>query len=354
MRGRTKLTLRRVGYLATAAAGLLAVTAMAFQEPPPAPAENAVRHVHDPTIVKEGETYYVFSTGHGIPIRHSRDLVRWEHVGRVFAEDLPQWAREEIPGSVFPWAPDVEHFNGRFHLYYSVSTFGRNRSLMGLVTNKTLDPKSPDYAWKDEGKVFESARTDNYNAIDPNVLQVAEDRLLFLFGSFWSGLKLLEADPKTGKPRPGAEVRSVAARPGSTALEAPFLMRRGEFYYLFVSFDLCCRGVRSTYNIRVGRSKSPDGPFEDREGKPLLEGGGTPVLATEGRVIGPGHCDVLRDGDRYLLVHHFYDGEARGIPTLQVRPLTWDDEGWPKPGSPLGEPPAPGAATPRQDGAPTP
>jgi arabinan endo-1,5-alpha-L-arabinosidase len=309
----------------------LAGLRLGASQPLPAVMENAIRHVHDPAIIKEGEYYYIFSTGHGVPIRRSRDLAQWEFLGRVFEEDVPKWAAEEIEGAVFPWAPDIAHFNGKYHLYYAVSTFGRNRSLIGLATNKTLDPASPDYAWKDEGKAFESSSRDNYNAIDANVLTIGENRLVFLFGSFWSGIKLLEADLQTGKPLPGAEVRGVASRPSPGAVEAPFLIERDGYYYLFVSFDTCCRGVDSTYNIRVGRSRTVEGPYRDRDGRSLLEGGGTLVAKTEGRMIGPGHCDVLRDGDRYLLVHHFYDGEARGIPTLQVRPLSWDADGWPAP-----------------------
>ncbi len=328
---------------------LLALPLLAAQAPAPAgsgtgcgaapaappPRENAVRFVHDPCLVRQGDTYYLFSTGHGIPIRRSRDLVRWELAGRVFAEDLPAWAKAEIPGSVFPWAPDIAYLNGRYYLYYSVSAFGKNRSLIGLVTSKTLDPASPDYGWKDEGKVWESFPRDNYNAIDSNVLPVGDRRLAFTFGSFWSGLYSLEADRRTGKPLPGAAPRRLAGRPAAGAVEAPFLYRRGKWYYLFASYDFCCRGVRSTYNLRVGRSRSVDGPYVDREGRSMLEGGGTPLLATEGRVIGPGHCAVLRDRGRDLLVHHFYDGEADGVPTLQVRPLAWDGDGWPRAGAPL-------------------
>lgn len=309
------------------------------QEPPKSPTppagDNAVRHVHDPCIIKDGAYYYVFSTGHGVPIRRSRDLSRWELAGRVFAEDVPPWAKQEVPGTVMPWAPDIARFNGRYYLYYSLSTFGKNRSAIGLATNKTLDPKSKDYAWKDEGKVFESSPDNNYNAIDSNVLPVGRSRLAFTFGSFWSGLKLVDADAKTGKPLPGAQVRPLAGRERPGAVEAPFLIRRGEYYYLFASYDLCCRGVRSTYNIRVGRAKEVEGPYQDRDGKPLTESGGTLVLGTEGSVIGPGHCAVLQDGRRHLLVHHFYDGEANGVPTLQVRPLAWNADGWPTAGPPL-------------------
>ncbi len=308
----------------------------ATAQAPAAGVPNAARRVHDPCIAREGDAYYVFSTGPGIPVRRSRDLVHWEPLGRVFPDALPGWAREAIPGSRGPWAPDIAFFDGRYHLYYSVSTFGSNRSLIGLVTGKTLDPARPDYGWKDEGKVFESKPGDDYNAIDSNLLRLPSGRVVLLFGSFWSGIKLVDVDPHTARPRAGATVRSLARRPSPDAIEAPFLIRRGGYYYLFASFDLCCRGVNSTYNIRVGRARAVEGPYLDRDGTPLLSGGGTGVLATEGRMIGPGHCAVLQEPGRDLLVYHYYDGDAMGVPTLQVRPLTWDAEGWPHPGAPLG------------------
>lgn len=322
--------------LAVALAALLGSGSPAFQAPqdPPssgkaAPLPNAIKGVHDPSIIKAGPYYYVFCTGKGIPIRRSRDLKQWEVIGQVFKEGLPEWTKREIPGSSIPWAPDIAYFNGRYHLYYSVSTFGKNRSLIGLVTNKTLDPADKDYAWQDDGKVFESFATDNYNAIDSNVLPVGRSRMVFLFGSFWSGIKMVEADPKTGKPKPESVLVDLARRPSPDALEAPFLIRRDDYYYLFASYDLCCRGIRSTYHIRVGRAKSVGGPYLDRENHPLLEDGGTPVLVSSGRIRGPGHCAILRDGHRYLLVNHFYDAEDNGVPTLQVQPLIWDKDGWP-------------------------
>lgn len=305
------------------------------QPEPTKPTPNAIQHVHDPCIIKQGRDFYVFSTGNGIPIRRSRDLVHWEFIGQLFAENVPAWAKEKIPNATMIWAPDIAYFGGRYHLYYSVSSFGSNRSFIGLATNKTLDPKSNDYAWKDEGVVFESKPGDNFNAIDSNVLLLDGKRLAFAFGSFWSGIKLVMADANTGKPLPDAPVQSLAQRASPDAIEAPFLIKQGEYFYLFVSFDFCCRGVRSTYNIRVGRARQIDGPYVDKEGKLLTEGGGTPLLATEGRFIGQGHCAVLKDGKKHWLVHHFYDGENNGIPTLQVRPLMWDKQGWPVAGTPL-------------------
>lgn len=297
------------------------------QNAPPTP--NAIRNVHDPCIIKDGDFYYVFSTGAGIPIRRSRDLVHWERIGRVFADAVPAWATKEIPGSTSLWAPDISRHGKEFRLYYSVSTFGKNHSLIALATNKTLDPSSKDYAWHDAGKVWESFPTDDYNAIDPNAVVVKEKNGLALaFGSFWSGIKLIRLDPQTGKPLANAAVESIASRARFGAIEAPFIVRHGDYYYQFISFDACCKGVDSTYNIRIGRSKTVDGPYRDKEGKSLMDGGGTSVLATTGRFIGPGHCAVLHDGKKDYLVNHFYDGDANGVPTLQIRPIHWDKDGW--------------------------
>lgn len=292
-----------------------------------------VRNVHDPTVIEAAGRFYLFSTRAGISVRCSEDLVRWRLCGDVFGH-LPQWAVEEVPGLRGLWAPDISYFNGRYHLYYSASTFGSNRSAIGLATNLTLDPSSEKYAWKDEGKVLSSSRADDWNAIDPHLVLDEAGQPWLSFGSFWGGIKLRRIDPVTGKPSPQDEtLYSLAARPRSKeqpgAIEAPFIVRRNGYYYLFVSFDFCCRGARSTYHVRVGRSRRVTGPYVDRDGKPLLEGGGTLVIEGSGRWAGPGHCAVLqtKEGDR--LVYHAYDSEWRGTPTLRINDLFWDVAGWP-------------------------
>lgn len=303
--------------------------------PAPGPGSNAVRPVHDPCIIKQGSAYYVFSTGPGIPMRRSTDLVHWEAAGRVFEGAGPDWIRAELPDSRGFWAPDISYYGGRYHLLYCVSSFGSNHSLIGAASNKTLDRTSTEYHWTDDGKVLGSTRQENFNAIDPNVLPLDRDRLALTFGSFWSGIKLMMLDPKTGRPQPDAQPLPLARRPPPDAIEAPFLIRQGRYYYLFVSFDYCCRGVNSTYNIRVGRSESVTGPYVDKDGEAMLEGGGTQLVATEGTRIGPGHCAVLRDEGKDYLVYHYYDGLRNGAPTLQVSPMTWSSDGWPVIGRPL-------------------
>jgi arabinan endo-1,5-alpha-L-arabinosidase len=299
----------------------------------PLPAQTGdIRGVHDPCLIKAGDTYVLFATGRGIPMRRSSDLEKWSSSGRVF-EEIPEWCAREVPGfRGWIWAPDISYFNGRYHLYYSVSTFGRNRSCIGLAVNKTLDAASKDYLWIDLGKVVESQPgRDDWNAIDP-ALAVDESGAPWLaFGSFWSGIKMRRIDPASGLvSSEDSTLYALASRPGKAGVEAPFLIRREGWHYLFVSFDICCRGVDSTYRIMVGRSKKITGPYMDREGRPMLDGGGTELLASHGSMRGPGHNAVLAEQGRHWLVHHYYDAEDRERSRLRIAPLRWTSAGWPE------------------------
>jgi arabinan endo-1,5-alpha-L-arabinosidase len=299
--------------------------------------QGDIRPVHDPCLAKHKGVYYLFSTGRGIPIRVSTDLVHWKLIGPAFKE-IPGWTGAEVPGfRGYIWAPDISFFNGVFHLYYSVSTFGKNRSCIGLATNTTLDPASKDYHWTDQGKVIESTPgKDKWNAIDPNIVLDAGAAPWLSFGSFWSGIKIVRINPATGMPRLDT-FAAIASRPGEGAVEAPFIIRKNDYYYLFVSFDHCCRGVRSDYKIMVGRSRNVSGPYLDRSGKRMTEGGGTLVLASIGACRGPGHNAVLTEGAKDWLIHHYYDADRRGVATLQVRPLLWADDNWPLAGEPISD-----------------
>lgn len=224
------------------------------------------------------------------------------------------------------WAPDIIHQNNRYLLYYSVSSFGKNTSAIALASNKTLDPSSPDYAWTDEGIVIQSASKNDFNAIDPAVTPGKENRLWLSFGSFWSGIKLVELDPLTGKRKPDAPIHSIARK---REIEAPFIYHHNDHYYLFINWGFCCRGTNSAYNIRVGRSEIITGPYLDKGRRDLNEGGGTLLLDTEGDMIGPGHAGIIKVGDQHHLSYHYYDADQRGRPTLAIRPLHWDAQGWP-------------------------
>ncbi len=176
---------------------------------------NVLVDCPDPAVIqpKENGPVYVFGTGYGIPIFRSDDLYHWNRAGRVFPDDVPAWTKSSIPGSRGAWAPDIRWFNGRYYLYYAVSTFGSQHSVIGLATNKSLDPASPDYRWQDQGLVLESrpGKTD-YNAIDPAMIFDRDKQPYLFWGSFWTGIKAARLDPQTGKLPPAAKITAVAAR----------------------------------------------------------------------------------------------------------------------------------------------
>ena len=287
-------------------------------------------YAHDPVIIREKGTWYVFCTGEGIQVRTSEDGRIWTDAGWVFT-GYPSWVRDYVPGGVDSlWAPDIIKFGGWYYLYYSASSFGENTSVIGLARTKTLDPDSDDYGWEDLGPVIASSETDDYNCIDPNVAVDENGWPWLSFGSFWSGIKLVRLNPETMLPLEGEPLQSIADRGDATdAVEAPFIAYHNGFYYLFVSFDFCCQGTDSTYNIRVGRAESIQGPYTDQDGVSLMEGGGTLIDSSDSAFKGPGHCAVYFSGDTAILVNHAYSVVRGGSAVLRIKPLYFDADGWP-------------------------
>lgn len=298
---------------------------------------------HDPVIIREGDRYYVFGTGvpgdkgRYILSRTSTDLKHWTANGPLFTQ-IPDWAQKAVPGTKEMWAPDVSFVNGEYRLYYAVSTFGSNRSAIGLFTSPTLDPKAANYGWKDQGMVLMSTEKDDFNAIDPNFIVDAQGRHWLALGSFWTGLKLFPLDARTGKPTADAKPYSIARRPapaGAPApVEAPFIIPHGGYYWLLASYDYCCKGVNSTYYTVVGRSKEITGPYLGRDGSPMMQGGGSIFLRADlpeqQRFRGPGHPGAFQDKDgTWYVVYHAYDRQNNGASTLRIAPIHWDAEGWP-------------------------
>jgi arabinan endo-1,5-alpha-L-arabinosidase len=285
---------------------------------------------HDPVIIAAEGQYRYFSTGDGISVKTSPDLLHWTQQPDVFPT-TPAWFQERVPAYAPRniWAPDISNFGGQYHLYYSVSSFGSNRSCIGHATRASLDSGS----WTDHEAVFCSnppGQVDDFNAIDPNVILDAAGTPWLAFGSFWSGIELIQLDLNGN--RAGTEIRALASR-GGGAIEGPFLVRRCGYYYLFVSFDACCKGVDSTYNLRVGRSPELFGPYLAKDGTPMLNGGGTLVLSAGGDWVGPGHNAVLIEGTRAYNIYHAY-AATNGASQLRISELVWDGEGWPISGGP--------------------
>ncbi len=290
--------------------------------------------VHDPsTIVKCKDQYWTFYTGRGIPSYHSKDLIHWEAGPRVFTNRI-SWVTNTVPANRGDcWAPDITYFDGRYLLYYSVSSFGKNTSAIGLATNPTLDPTDPDFQWTDQGVVVQSDPKTDFNTIDPAVTKDEDGNLWLAFGSFWSGIRMIQLDPKTGKRiTPDSPIFALAH---FDSIEAAFIYHHDKHYYLFVNWGMCCRGVNSTYNIRVGRSDKITGPYLDKKGENLLTGGGSLFLDTQGPFIGPGHAGIITENGTNWLSCHYYDGVRndgfrRGPSLLATMPLHWTADGWPE------------------------
>ena len=289
----------------------------------------------DPSsIVQCKNEYWVFYTGRGVPSYHSKDLVKWERGPAVF-EKAPEWIAGSVPENrnFSCWAPDVMKVGGRYLLYYSVSSMGKMTSAIGLATNPTLDPNDPAYHWTEQGIVVrtqEGQPGDAYNAIDPSVFHDSDGSLWLTFGSYWSGIKLVQLDPKTGKRiAPDSKIYSLAYH---DSIEASYLCRHGDYYYLFVNWGSCCQSTNSSYNIRIGRSQTITGPYLDKAGSDLLKAGGSVFLpTTNGPLFGPGHSGILNAEGKNWFTSDF-EGNLRmnGRATLAIMPLRWNADGWPE------------------------
>ena len=285
---------------------------------------------HDPAVIEADGTFYLFATGIGAWT--STDLTNWRNGGPVFG--VPDWMRSAVSGVGNLWAPDISYFGGQYHIYYAGSVFGKNTSCIGHATRESMSSGS----WTDQGSPTICSNISaypeqnvNWNAIDPNVIIDTDGNPWLDFGSFWDGIELIPLD-ESGE-RVGTTVTNVARR-SRGGPEGPFIVHRCEYYYLFTSWDTCCQGANSTYNIRVARSETVDGPFVDQEGTPALEGGGTLIAEGDGSYAGPGGQSVLFTSDnKAYLVYHAYT-KPSGAVRLRIADLVWDSEGWPVPVGP--------------------
>ncbi|MEO6230721.1 MAG: arabinan endo-1,5-alpha-L-arabinosidase [Ferruginibacter sp.] len=295
--------------------------------------------VHDPVITRQDSTYYIFCTGQGITAYSSTDMKHWKREQPVFSQ-APDWAVKTIPGfKGHVWAPDISFHNGQYYLYYSVSAFGKNTSCIGVATNITLDPAAGNFKWIDHGKVIESVPgRDMWNAIDPNLAMDENNEPWLAFGSFWDGIKLVKMDKSltsvaqpekwftiASRKRTGSIPDSVA---GDAAIEGPFIYKHDKYFYLFTSFDYCCRGEKSTYKMMVGRSEHIQGPYVDKNDLPLNDGGGSLVLEGDKNWHGVGHNAVAAFNGIDYLIFHAYDANDRGRPKLRIEKITWVND-WP-------------------------
>lgn len=312
-------------------------------------------NTHDPGIIKDGDTYYVFSTDaslgdihkRGVQIRKSNDLITWEYVGTAFkdyekdAKEAIEWAKLD-PSKDGLWAPDVVKVGNKYRMYYSASTFGSTRSCIGLAEASRIEGP-----YKHKGIVYNSeANALNYpNAIDPALITDKEGVMYMAYGSFFGGIFIARVDEKTGFLEESFEHIRIAGSRGA-AVEGAYIeyVEETDYYYLFVSYG----SLSSDYNIRVGRSKEVTGPYLDARGNRLdslgvgneeevgtkLMGGylfpSDPGTLQSKGYMAPGHNSILKDGSSYYIAHHT---RTFSLPEywfgMNIRGMAFNQFGWP-------------------------
>lgn len=334
--------LKKILYALVFATG----AAFAQEVPPPTLPVQAFNPknpgVHDPVMAKDGDTFYVFGTGPGISTMYSKDLKTWTE-GKPIFETTPAWVLEALPhfkGDI--WAPDIIFYQGQYHIFYACNaTPGKPDAAIGHATSPTLNQKSPDYKWTDQGKIVQSVLgRDQWQAIDPNVIVDDAGTPWFVFGSFWDGLKAVKMTPDMKGFAHPEEWHTIARRPTAqkpyeyglqdSQVEGAFVYKHGDYYYLFASFDMCCRGVNSNYHVVVGRSKNVTGPYVDKAGYDMIDGNGTDIAIGDGvKYAALGHNSVYKiDGKEYFVAHGYSIADG-GASKLIITELKWDANGWP-------------------------
>jgi len=279
---------------------------------------------HDPTLIREGSLWWSPHTGTGLQMKYSSDGLVWHQGVQIFPRELSWW-RTYAPnmGSNDVWAPDIQYYNGRYYMFYCVSEFGKNNSAIGLVSCSSILKGD----WTDHGMILYSKQgVHSYNAIDPNMVIDAEGKPWLAFGSWFDGIHIVRLNASTMKP--SGTIYSIAYKSGG--IEAPSIVYHNGYYYLFVSFGVCCQGVNSTYRIAYGRSTSITGPYVDKNGVDMRNGGGSILDSGNSRWIGPGGQDIYKHSSNSGLViaRHAYDAWNNGTPTLLISDL-YISNGWP-------------------------
>ena len=292
--------------------------------------------IHDPSVAVVDGHWVSFQTGDegglyrgAIKLKTSPDGIHWNNAGAI-GKGVPPWTKVTL-GYKSPniWAPTISQHNGVFNLYYSVSSFGINTSVIGLMTNAVFDPLKPDAGWVDQGLVLASGARDDYNAIDPFRIDTSDGRAWLSYGSYWSGIKMRELDPAGGKlVSPDTPVYDLASR-GHGAIEASSILQHEGKFYLFVSYDRCCSGIASTYRIMGGRADTVTGPYYGKTGVELLKSGATQLQARIGRYIGPGGEEPVSGGGD-MMAYHYYDADDYGRSKIQIARIIWGADGWPE------------------------
>ena len=305
-------------------------------------AKDNLQPGHDPSIVRFEDGYALMSTNNNLQLWTSEDAYTWkDHKSTVSA--IPQWAQQYAPGTEGIWAPDLYYMNGEFRAYYCVSVFGKRSSAIGYQATTSIMPGTEGYGWKDHGHVIHTVTSDKYNAIDADVVKDTEGNYWMAFGSFGLGIQLIKLDGTTGyQANDDKTIYNIARRTSKAsegAEEGPSLIEHNGQYFLFTAWDKCCQQganiEQTTYKTAYGRADKVTGPYKDRSGKEMVDGGGTILLERYGRYVGPGGGEAFQDLNRVRFVHHYYDNAGDKFNHIHIRDVVFTDDNWVEMGQPF-------------------
>ncbi|KAJ5220367.1 hypothetical protein N7468_009571, partial [Penicillium chermesinum] len=306
-------------------------------------------NIHDPNVLNYNGEYYLFRGDFHIPFFKSYNMSGpWEEVGTVLQRDS---IIEGIQNRSRPWAPTTIERNGTFYCYYALSTHGSRDSAIGVATATALDGSS----WTDHGAVIRTGkgkRSDVWpynitNAIDASfIFDNATGKPYLNFGSYWHDIWQvpLSDDLLSVEDADAPDAVQLTFMPDQKQKpeEGSWMSYRDGYYYAWFSHGACCQFIKTgfpprndEYSIRVGRSKNVRGPFLDKSGQSLLEGGGTTVYeSNHGEVYAPGGLGVLAGNDSVpdILYYHYLNtsiGFTNEEALLGWNFLNYTSDGWP-------------------------
>ena len=272
----------------------------------------------DPTVIKVGKYYYLYSTGE--KIFKSSDLINWKFVRRVF-EGKPRPSFVNVNSY---WAPCITKQNNLYILYFALSVWGGiNTAGIGVATSKS--PEGP-FDIVGNGKLFNSKEVGVQNSIDPYFIE-DNGRKYLIWGSFYGiyGIELT---------KDGTKVKNFNSKfkLGGSYFEAAYIFKRNNYYYLFASIGSCCEGDNSKYQTVVGRSKDLKGPYFSKNGGQMLSNQFTVLLSGNKKFVGPGHNSRImkdKDGKTWMLYHAYVRGKSKIGRTVCLDEVKWTKDNWP-------------------------
>lgn len=306
-------------------------------------AKDNLQPGHDPSIVRFEDGYALMTTNNHLQLWTSENAYDWVDHDKTL-KSVPSWLTQYAPGMEDVWAPDIYYANGEYRVYYCGSEFGKRNSAIGYTATKSIMPGTAGYGWQDHGHVFHTKDgIDKYNAIDADLVRTVNGELWMAFGSFGLGIQLIKIDEKTGlQASDDNTVYNIARRTSKAsggAEEGPSLIEHNGQYFLFTAWDYCCHQgpeiEQTTYKTAYGRADDVKGPYVDRAGYSMLNGGGTILMERYGRYVGPGGGEAFQDLNRVRFVHHYYDNAGDKYNHIHIRDIVFTDDNWAEMGQPF-------------------